>query len=415
MGRRKELREIIKTTGFAEGCVRLWEDQAANTRSYRDWKCLPSVECVESVLNSIHVRFCSTLTTHLRIHIGRVTREVGERDTVVYVVGTPPTIYISGGGRVEAHLARGILKALNGAIKGVSRLENPAGVRTMLEVENSEGISMALDKAGVLTLDKKAVLRGMPGQALTPEDAKLIKLQPLRIFAENELIAIGSNGDYRYGRVLSQTKDAFDALSYLTVDVGLGKKESLISSQVFIFTSNLNSNISAKDDPKEPVSPVTPNKGDEKVDSKSGELKDEGSIRRMEKGHIDHKAALVSAVSSILTRVNLPLSLEQKDLISANIQMQNQLRELKTQITSLADAKDKANEQLKKIEESFQCQICTSNPVDRVLIPCGHLLCSTCVGRLRRNNCPFCRQPLARSTRSVKYYSPLEEGSFDGN
>mmetsp|Transcript_13007 Transcript_13007/g.23597 ORF Transcript_13007/g.23597 Transcript_13007/m.23597 type:complete len:118 (-) Transcript_13007:303-656(-) len=116
----------------------------------------------------------------------------------------------------------------------------------------------------------------------------------------------------------------------------------------------------------------------------------------------------MEAISSILSRVNIPLSLEQKELVTRNLNLQEEIRELKTQVTKMCESRDAANTKLKKISESFICQICQSENVDIVLVPCGHLLCTACKGRLRTRACPFCRQ---RYQTTIKYFSPLENNA----
>ena len=44
----------------------------------------------------------------------------------------------------------------------------------------------------------------------------------------------------------------------------------------------------------------------------------------------------------------------------------------------------------RSIEELLTCKICFTTRVDRVLLPCGHLLCHTCEARVRA--CPFCKK-----------------------
>ena len=55
---------------------------------------------------------------------------------------------------------------------------------------------------------------------------------------------------------------------------------------------------------------------------------------------------------------------------------------------------------------TFQlCKICSENPKDRQLEPCGHLICSTClenwIDRQRQPTCPFCRC-------EIKTFVPIE-------
>jgi phage FluMu protein Com len=63
-----------------------------------------------------------------------------------------------------------------------------------------------------------------------------------------------------------------------------------------------------------------------------------------------------------------------------------QLDKSKNESAALAD-------ELKRIKDALMCQVCSANAVDKVIIPCGHLLCAACTTALLQPKCPFCRQP----------------------
>ena len=44
-------------------------------------------------------------------------------------------------------------------------------------------------------------------------------------------------------------------------------------------------------------------------------------------------------------------------------------------------------------DEAELCCVCIENPPNNTL-PCGHKLCSECMGRLHSNECPQCRRPV---------------------
>ncbi|CAM9210841.1 unnamed protein product [Chrysoparadoxa australica] len=52
------------------------------------------------------------------------------------------------------------------------------------------------------------------------------------------------------------------------------------------------------------------------------------------------------------------------------------------------------NGQLSKYHKGWECVICETNSVDRLLVPCGHLLCSSCIDRLWDSKCPYCRRQI---------------------
>mmetsp|Transcript_16507 Transcript_16507/g.23131 ORF Transcript_16507/g.23131 Transcript_16507/m.23131 type:complete len:362 (+) Transcript_16507:400-1485(+) len=343
-------------------------------------------------------------------------------------------------------------------------------------------IAHGLDLMQVQSIDKANVLRGQPGQILTAEDAKLIKLEPLRSFAKNEVVAIEGweeeeagdyGGDekqkrgtppkrrprrkvYRYAIVEAQEKDSLDALSTLTLITALpGSSSSSISSissiradrgqqqqpqrikkhlssQVYAFRSELLDSRSlhsssngggaaagAYGNKQLLPSPFHVDSKDNRIggdsmlaqSSKDDDKKSGGGAAGVGGGGGDDPAGsnVIEAVSSLLSRVNLPISLSQRALMESNMRLQAEMKKMQKQMAAVCDARDVLNSRLKKIEDSYICHICQSNKVDSVLVPCGHLICSTCQRCLRKRECPFCRNAFRSS---AKYFSPLEDGSL---
>ncbi len=48
-----------------------------------------------------------------------------------------------------------------------------------------------------------------------------------------------------------------------------------------------------------------------------------------------------------------------------------------------------------KFEKMYECNICMDRPKDRVIIPCGHFICSFCLEKV--DNCPVCRGEIEKS------------------
>jgi len=57
------------------------------------------------------------------------------------------------------------------------------------------------------------------------------------------------------------------------------------------------------------------------------------------------------------------------------------------------DKKQFAAERETKHASAPDCSICTEHEADRVLLPCGHIICATCIASLLNRVCPFCRRP----------------------
>ena len=49
----------------------------------------------------------------------------------------------------------------------------------------------------------------------------------------------------------------------------------------------------------------------------------------------------------------------------------------------------------------FTCKICYSRPINTAIVPCGHVLCNTCLTCLQKFECPFCRADLEGALRLI--------------
>ena len=108
-------------------------------------------------------------------------------------------------------------------------------------------------------------------------------------------------------------------------------------------------------------------------------------------------AAEVSrAVRDLLAMLDVPLSLDQQELLHAKLQMQEELGVANRELSSLQSGLSTAQEQLEKYKEAFTCQICMDRNADVALVRCGHRFCNDCMGRLQASNpnqkCAYCRQ-----------------------
>ena len=70
---------------------------------------------------------------------------------------------------------------------------------------------------------------------------------------------------------------------------------------------------------------------------------------------------------------------------------------MRGQVNSMAAANQ-------RLQGGFVCQICQDEEIDRILVPCGHMICQGCLGRLRSRSCPFCRQNFATTCPFHKSY-----------
>lgn len=53
---------------------------------------------------------------------------------------------------------------------------------------------------------------------------------------------------------------------------------------------------------------------------------------------------------------------------------------------------------LRSSRTAFTCPVCIDCQVNRVLIPCGHTFCETCIQRSHTRTCPICRQSFLKAS-----------------
>jgi sacsin len=116
------------------------------------------------------------------------------------------------------------------------------------------------------------------------------------------------------------------------------------------------------------------------------------------------KQRVLSAVAALLQRANLPLSLEAKSLLSANMDLKNQVDECNAKLAAMKLQNVKINSTVEKIKSAFVCCICMIKEVNTVLVKCGHMMCDECVAQLPSQKCPQCRE---RIISTVPFFSPL--------
>ncbi len=422
--------DVFSSNNFASGCLQLWEDGLSQLKnSVVDWKRLPTATTLQTTFRGYKLVFCQHVETRLE-RKGQTELIKGSNRTTSHVI-EGSNIFVASSHQfasVESTLGNIAMKLMNSTAPDLPAFTNLSGVCAMFQVRDPATIPRLLESRGIRKIDRAAILRGTPGEVVTKTDLQRLCLDPLRIFFKSETIAWVEEGGneggeqqtvYRYGKVLSEQRDKYNALSEIEVNVGKSNKaRKFLSSNLYCFRSSLlrqNVNEFETGDTKNKSCALDVHARNIETHATTSATGDRKALRDTEmktqvdvsdNGNIDDKSVLVGAVSSILARVNLPLSLDQKELMGANMQLQKEVARLKAQITSVCEAKDRANARIQKVEESFVCNICANEDVDQILVPCGHLLCSTCESKLRQKQCPFCRQGFRET---VIFFTPLCE------
>ena len=86
------------------------------------------------------------------------------------------------------------------------------------------------------------------------------------------------------------------------------------------------------------------------------------------------------------------LKLFQTELKTKNTDLQNENTILLENLNNFKYNSEEVINKIKKygkILNTLECSICMDNVCDNILLPCGHLFCSTCLDQFKQ--CPTCR------------------------
>jgi hypothetical protein len=270
--------------------------------------------------------------------------------------------------------------------------------------------------------------RGVAGTPVLPVDQELLQLRPLREYHHGEVVAWRADDNVmRYATVVSwKTETAADDSAptstggaaaaaggllqrvELRVDDQENQVRSLLATQVFSFRSNRGRHralvptgdgrprsfgsaaavgVDSLYEPEPEPEPAAPRASNPTAVAASPRTTASRPV----------PAAEVSrAVRDLLAMLDVPVSLDQQQLLQAKLQMQEQLSEAQRELQALRGGLTTAEEELEKYKEAFTCQICMDRNANVALVRCGHRFCNECMHRLQESSqnqkCAYCRQ-----------------------
>lgn len=111
---------------------------------------------------------------------------------------------------------------------------------------------------------------------------------------------------------------------------------------------------------------------------------------------------IVEALNSMLNRVGLSTNIEEKRLLERVIELESSNRKLLTLANDEKKARMEAEILLKEAQSTHMCSICESEEVSHVMVPCGHMLCGSCEGKVG-SKCFYCRVSIQKK---IRFYLP---------
>ncbi|CAI5733901.1 unnamed protein product [Peronospora farinosa] len=191
---------------------------------------------------------------------------------------------------------------------------------------------------------------------------------PLRSCLPWEIVAVeDSDGVLRYGKVM----DEEDPSSSEEVKIQVSKTciRWYAMSQIYFFQS------------------VGERKSSKEIDVWIGDKEETEAS----------PVGVVAEVNALLARLNVSLSTSYEELLAEVWRLQHQVALMEKDRRAALQQMEQALRAQRDAEKALVCVVCLVNVVDRVLVPCGHSYCTTCVYRLDGTSCPVCRHDISDS------------------
>ena len=283
-----------------------------------------------------------------------------------------------------------IYQVLNGALQ-----HNLLTVSVALRAEATE-LHRGLWRLGICLerSDYQVALsrRGVPGAEVLALDAALVSVQPYRSFPPGLVVAWADDeGVLRYGVIMDDSKGQgptetpYHLLRALLVKVSNTEVRRMISSDIMCFKATTN-HANAKHTPPPDALPASTSdafvhvnggraaQGEETHESGPVEARRGGGGAAAGNGGDGVAPSEVAdAVERLLSRLDIPLSLEKKELLASVIALKE---DLSTASSELKQTKQKASileSRHSRLRESCMCPITQEVMVDPVVASDGHV------------------------------------------
>jgi hypothetical protein len=323
---------VLRSVAFAQALVRLLEDQAARQQNCSQWVDLPLPTTVAAILAEYTVTYVCNLSTTL------VMADTGHDVTIPGAVGQcalrfvdeKKQIFIATNAmlRPSLLLAHTVNAILQTRLPKVEAMADVSPIAAMLELQESGHVHLLLVSLEIYRVDHEALRRGVPGEELCSIDVDMLVLNPLRQYLVGETVVVQpeGTGPSRYAKVSKVVEGG--VLSTVTVSLGRGRLLSLLSSEVYSFRTRSTQNSGVAVATNALPSPTTghessaaPRPNASYVDSEEVQQPVISAAAAR-----DGNEQVIGALTALQAKVNLPLGLEQQELIRGHLRLQEQLQ-----------------------------------------------------------------------------------------
>ncbi|KAG6960056.1 hypothetical protein JG687_00008430 [Phytophthora cactorum] len=413
---------VLASQQFADGLRKIITAQQQKASSYDAFGFIPDFEDLnQRIMNlatyevkcvaELHSRFIAKLEFPARrIDVTKTERQsslsfLDQTRRRIFITKRTLEAHSEMGMRASHLVARCINQLLGGVLQDCSVLES---ILTCDEMEIPDVLQLLdIYEDPVLIVEK---LRGVLEQPLCEADCANVELAPLRSCLPGELIAVeDENGTLCYGKILREEPSSVAGVSRYEVKVNSSSTRWMLATQLYFFRSARvgTSGSSASVRTGRQAENVAANHLENvALPASVVAIAPEAQGNEITTGFpsvnaptaVVPLANVLSAVNDLLSRLNVTLDTSVEDLMAENLRLQRRLEVAEAGRRAAAAQIDTVIREKKEVQDSLVCAVCLENQVNRVLIPCGHIYCASCVQQLPRPSCPICRQNIVSSS-----------------
>ncbi|CAH0485094.1 unnamed protein product [Peronospora farinosa] len=409
---------ILASQPFADGLRKVITAQQQKSSLYDAFGFIPDFEDINQRIMSLaayevkcvahlHSRFIAKLDCPARkIDVTKTTHQgslsfLDQRRRQIYIAKCTLEERSEMGMRASQLVARCINQLLGDVLQDCSVLES---ILTCDEVE-IPNVLQRLDiyEDHVLIMEK---LRGVLGQPLCETDCANVELAPLRSCQPGELVAVeNESGTLCYSKILREASSDVAGVSRYEVKVNSLSTRWMLATHLYFFrsarvgTSSRHNAVTtgSSREQAEDIAEVTTLTSS--VVALTPEAHgNEVASRVKAPALMVSSTNVLSAVNDLLSRLNVTLDTSVEDLLAENLRLRHHLDVMEASHRAAATQIDTVMREKKEVQDSLVCAVCLENQVNRVLIPCGHIYCASCVELLPRPSCPVCREHIISSS-----------------
>ena len=383
----REMESTMRSKAFACTVASLirYESHGSHNSTTTMMTTVRSETSIVDTLSKWKLRFVSKIRTRLLL---RGTKEVARDNTSTsFLERKSQTIFVK---TKSVHLTDLVVARLVNRVLG-SPLRDVSSIAALMRTQTIDD-----DVLGLFGIDMgkvESLSRGVPGEILLKSDESMLRLTPLRNFRNGEVVAWEDDDVLRYGVVQKLDTDSNTGLSRVCVCIrsDSNSTKTFTSSEIYSFVDRGRGDkkMVGKDKKKRRSMLVSIDDDDVLTSTKDDEEEEESNSRK-----VVPIPGIMNAVDDILKRAGLSLESEKRELIRGHLDLKDKLAKTSDELAKKSNALDELQREREEEKKKKICPICLGNNVNCVLVPCGHQLCSECLGSLRQKTCPFDRRPI---------------------